>query len=132
MSEIERLASAICQRPGMYVGREKFIAVCAFLSGFDAARDGGPLDGFHPWMVLRRHAGNNQSWESLVLQELGAQYAEAATFSAAQDRKSITKLGALLQEFFDERRRRTATAIHHDYAKWLRRQKWYSGPLRDS
>jgi len=38
--------------------------------------------------------------------------------------------GAILAQFFADRSRRTVTAILHDYAKWLLRKKWYTGPLR--
>jgi hypothetical protein len=130
--DFEALATNVCKRPGMYVGGESFAAVCVYLNGFDAGRDGGPLIGFHPWMVLRQDSGNNVAWEGLVLSEAfgGAAHPDLDRLSAEQNRQCTQKLGQLLAQFFEERRTRTVTAILHDYAKWLLRKKWYTGPLR--
>ena len=116
----------------MYVGCESFAAVCAYLHGFDVARDEGPLMGFHPWMVVRQGAGNNLGWDVLVLGEAIGQMPgrDIAELSPEQDRRCIEKLGELLAQFFEERRKRYVTGILHDYAKWLLRQEWYDGPLR--
>lgn len=113
----------------MWVTGESFDGVCAFINGFDVARDFGPLMGFQEWMVLRRGSGLNVHWAGLVRDEaLGS--APDSEFSPDQNRKCIEKLGALLAEFFEERRRRGVTGILHEHAKWLLRQKWYDGPLR--
>jgi hypothetical protein len=55
---------------------------------------------------------------------------DLAELSPEQNRRCIEKLGELLAEFFEDRRRRFVTGILHDYAKWLLRKKWYDGPLR--
>lgn len=132
MTDFEDLAAKVCKRPGMFVGCDSFAAVCAYLHGFDVARDEGPLMGFHPWMVLRQDAGNNVAWEGLVLSEaIGPMPGcDIAELSPEQNRRCVQKLGELLAEFFEDRRRRLVTGILHDYAKWLLRKKWYDGPLR--
>jgi hypothetical protein len=132
MADFEDLVAKICKRPGMYVGCDSFAAVCAYLHGYDAARDEGPLMGFHAWMVLRQDSGNNVGWDWLVLADaIGPMPGrDIAELSADQNRLCVQKLGELLAEFFADRRRRTLTGILHDYAKWLLRKKWYDGPLR--
>jgi hypothetical protein len=55
---------------------------------------------------------------------------DVSDLSPEQNRVCIEKLGELLAEFFEERRRRLVTGILHDYAKWLLRHRWYDGPLR--
>jgi hypothetical protein len=57
--QFEWLVDNICARPQMYVTPATFGAVCAYLSGFDAARNGGPLVGLHPWLVVRAGDGNS-------------------------------------------------------------------------
>jgi hypothetical protein len=132
MTDFETLALAVCKRPGMYVGCGSYAAVSAFLEGFDRARDGGPLAGLHPWMVLRSNGGNNVAWSMLVLVEaLGTLPGpDCAALSDEENARCIAKLADILATFFEERQRRSVTAIQHDYAKWLLRRKWYRGPLR--
>lgn len=116
----------------MFIGCDSFAAVCAYLHGFDVAREEGPLMAFHPWLVLRRGGGNNVAWDSLVLDEaIGPMPGrDIAELSPEQNRRCTEKLGELLAKFFEDRRRRLVTGILHDYAKWLLRQRWYDGPLR--
>jgi len=115
----------------MYVACESFAAVCAYLNGFDDGRDGGPLIGFKPWLVVRQDGGDNLAWVGLVMAEaLESPRPEIEQLSAEQNRQCIEKLGEILAQFFADRSRRTVTAILHDYAKWLLRKKWYTGPLR--
>lgn len=132
MANIEDIAADVCRRPGMFLGCESFAAVCAYFHGFDFARSNGPLIGFHPWMVLRLGSGNNVRWEVLVLVEaIGSMPGrDISDLSPDENRQCIQKLGELLAEFFEDRRRRSVTGILHDYAKWLLRKKWYDGPLR--
>ncbi len=132
MNDFEDLVAQLCKRPGMFVGCGSFAAVCAYLHGFDVARDGGPLMAFHPWMVLRQDSGNNVGWDILVLSEaIGPMPGQdIADLSSEQSRRCVQKLEGLLAEFFEDRRRRFVTGILHDYAKWLLRKKWYDGPLR--
>src|ERR1041385_6974806 len=130
LKEFEELAVNLCKRPGMYVGCESFAAVCAYLDGFDRARDEGPLMGFHQWMVLRQGSGNNVHWAGLLCaEEREHKGADVADLSLEQNRRCIDTLGKLLVEVFEERRRRSVTGILHEYAKWLLRKKWYRGPF---
>jgi hypothetical protein len=131
MTDFEALAANLCKRPGMYVGCETFAAVCAYLSGFDAARDNGPLGCFRAWMVLRRGYGHNTGWEWLVVDEaIGSLPGrDLAEIKQEQDKLCVKKLGDLLGEFFEERRRRLQMSILSDYVKWLRRKRLYDSIL---
>jgi hypothetical protein len=42
----------------------------------------------------------------------------------------IGRLGNLFDEFFKYRRENGVTKLFYDYACWLRRKRWYEGPLR--
>lgn len=125
--DFQQLVAQICRTPGMYVKPPYFRSVLAFLSGFDTARNGGPLVGFQQWLIVRGDGGNNVSWEGLLEQQLGI---ETKQQDLEADRRAVTALGALLAEFISHRRRSGITRIMHDYANWLLSQSWYDGPLR--
>jgi hypothetical protein len=48
-----------------------------------------------------------------------------------QHAAGIRELGILLNEFFKYRSIVGLEKVFHDYARWLLRKKWYSGPLRE-
>lgn len=56
---------------GMYVMSETYGAVCAFVSGYDIAHEGGVLIGFREWLALKCNASWNLSWPALVLEASG-------------------------------------------------------------
>ena len=131
MQDFEELALFLCARPGMYCIDSSLATVCAYLGGFDAARDGGPLLGFHQWLVVRRRAGNNIAWEGHVLWEAFPETRSLPTSRSPDDEAlGIKVFASLLSAFFKERRERSVAAIFDDHTRWLRRQKWYTGPLR--
>lgn len=123
MYALEGLADCVCLRPGMYVGCEKFAAVCAYLAGFDAARDGEPLLGFHPWLVLRARGGDNVGWPWLVIREALGQTRTLDELDGDDDRLCIAKLRELLKLFQDERKHRSAESIFDEYHQWQRLQR---------
>jgi hypothetical protein len=125
--DFEQLVADICARPGMYVAPVTFGSVCAYLSGFDAARSGGPMAGLHPWLVSRWGDGNNLNWTGLARRQLPTGSDEAGL---ADEELAIHGLGLLLGEFFEFRRANGLTKLFHDYAQWLLAQEWYTGPLR--
>ena len=131
MQDFEELALSLCARPGMYCIDPSLAAVCAYLRGFDAARDGGPLLGFQQWLIVRRRADHNLVWEGLVLWEAFPETRSLPTPRALDDDAlGIKVFASLLAAFFKERRERSVAAIFDDHTRWLRRQKWYTGPLR--
>ena len=50
---MESPARMLFLRPSMYVGKAGIFLVEAFLRGFDTAREGAVLDGFHQWLDMR-------------------------------------------------------------------------------
>ncbi len=123
--QFEQLVANLCHRPGMFVVPTSFGAVCAYLAGFDAARSHGPLMGLHQWLVVRLNDGNNVHWPGLARQLLPGGMESA-------EEQAIRELGVLLSEFFEYRKTQGITKIFHDYARWLLRRSWYTGPLRRS
>jgi hypothetical protein len=125
--EFERLVGAICLRPGMHVSPPTYGAVCAYLTGFNAARSGGPLVGLQQWLVVRANTGNNLHWSGLARQQLASDPADA---ELPDEERAIRALGRLLAEFLEYRRANGVTKVFHEYARWLLRRSWYTGPLR--
>lgn len=125
--QFEDLVATICRHPAMYVSPATFAGVCAYLCGFDAARSGGPLMGLHQWLVVRANDGNNLAWPGLAHRLLSADVIDA---DLPEDEWEIRALGRLLAEFFEFRRANGITKVFHDYARWLLRRSWYTGPLR--
>ncbi len=126
-SQFEQLVGHLCLCPGMYVNPATFGTVCAYLDGFDASRSGGPLIGLREWLVVRANMGNNLHWSRLAQQQLKA---DAVDVELSEDERSIRALARLLAEFFEYRRANGITKVFHEYAKWLLRRSWYTGPLR--
>ena len=125
--DFERLVADICARPGTYVAPVTFGSVCAYRSGFDAARSGGPMAGLHPWLVSRWGDGNNPNGTGLAGRQLPTGSDDAGL---ADEELAVHGLGLLLGEFFEFRRANGLTKPFHDYAQWLLAQEWYTGPLR--
>jgi hypothetical protein len=125
--EFERLVESLCVRPQMYASPATYGAVCAYLCGFDAARSGGPLMGLREWLVVRAGDGNNLPWSGLARRQLPQDHADA---ELPDEERAIRALGRLLAEFFEYRRANGITKVYHEYARWLLRQSWYTGPLR--
>lgn len=123
--EIECLVESLCAQPSMYTIPATYGAVCAYLCGFDAARSGGPLVGLHQWLVVQHGDGNNLHWSELARRQLSAVDAELH-----DEERAIRSLGRLLAEFFAYRRANGITKVFHEYARWLLKQSWYTGPLR--
>jgi hypothetical protein len=110
------LAQAVIQRPQMYVHPVTFGAVCAYLSGFDAACEGGPLCGFREWLLVRVKGWGNLSWQGLI-ERIGTQGAQLA------EDQAIRGLGELLEEFFQHRDQVGLPQVFHEYTQWLDRER---------
>lgn len=103
----------------MYFRGDSLEAAIAYISGYDAARDFGPLQGLREWLVVRGAIGDNQAWGGVAIPSSPLADTPAA-------------VGELLCEFFRYRREVGVTKIHMDYARWLLRKRSYEGPLRTS
>jgi hypothetical protein len=116
-------------RPGMYATPAIYGAVCAYLDGFNAARSGGPFLGLQQWLVVRANGGNNLVWSALARQQLPAHPEDE---KLPDEERAIRALGRLLEEFFEYRRSNGLSKVFHEYARWLLRRSWYTGPLRQT
>ncbi len=122
----EALVLSLCKRPGMFVQQPYFESVSAYLQGYDAANFGGPLIGFHQWLVLKSNGGDNVGWHGNVRHLIGASH------SPLSEEVAAARLGEVILQFIVYRRENGLTKIFYDYGKWLLRKSWYSGPLRSS
>jgi hypothetical protein len=114
----------------MWVVPSSFSSVCAFISGFDHARDGGPLAGVREWLIVRADGGNNLVWEGLVRLLLLPVSDSTKELTTDQEANCLQGMASLFDEFFRFRTEQGITKVHHDYARWLLRKRWYTGPLR--
>ncbi|HVK13322.1 MAG TPA: hypothetical protein VM597_31500 [Gemmataceae bacterium] len=124
--QFEALVVDLCKRPGMFVNPVSVGAVCAYLDGFNAARSDGPLMGLQPWLVLRAGDGNNLHWSGLALRLL-----RPDAVQPADGEDVIRDLGGLIGQFLEYRRANGLAKVFRDYARWLTRRSWYTGPLRN-
>ena len=105
MSSHTKLFENVRKRTGMYVLRETYEAVAAFVLGYDAACEGGPLLGFREWLVLRLGSGANLAWPALVLQIAfpEAEDPETELSNPSADRRAIDTLFDLIAKFDEVR-----------------------------
>ena len=128
--EFPDLICHLCKRPGMYVRSAYFSSVCAYINGYDEARDGGPLAGFREWLIVRADGGNNLTWDGLVMLLVMPDADQTGPLAADQETRLLQGMAGLFEEFFGFRQEHGITKIHHDYARWLLRKRWYTGSLR--
>jgi hypothetical protein len=106
MYRFEEMCIRLENLTAMYTQKETYGEVVAFIDGYNTACEGGPLMGFREWLALKQGFGQNLAWSGLVL-DLAFPTAPDAerVLSGALDleRNAITKLFALLREFFEER-----------------------------
>jgi hypothetical protein len=114
-------------RPGIYLGEKSLRAVVAYLDGFNIARGGAPLLGFHEWLVVRVNGGTNIHWHALA--EL-LRPVEARSDADHGEDARIAALGRVVEEYLRYRQENGLTKVFYDYGRWLLRKRWYDGPLR--
>jgi hypothetical protein len=121
----EQLVLGMCRRLDMYVvGPKELRQLFALLIGFESS-GAGVFCGLREWLVVRLNGPNNRGWTGL------AEDAISNSAPAADERARIAAIEALLTEFFTYRHEVGHVKIFYDYAKWLLRQPWYAGPLRE-
>ena len=123
------LVDELAKRPAMYVGSSSLYAVCAFVNGFDLARDGAPLEGFREWMVLRLNRESSLVWPAMT-RLITMPDDSFRELSKEEDEECARAAMRLLSEFLAYREEVGLIKIHYDYARWLLRRRWYCGPLR--
>src|SRR5688572_21475840 len=93
----EDLVDDLCNRPGKYgVFPVSYGSVCAYLSGFDAARGGGAMLGFPQWLIVRLNDGNNLHWAGLARRLFPENPREINEVKLSDEMHEIQSLRALL------------------------------------
>jgi|GEM_PF-1878025 len=128
--EFKGLVQKLCKQPGMWVSKPYFPSVCAYIRGYDDAREGGPLAGFREWLIVQLDDGNNLSWEGLVRKIIFRSEISDVPVQAQEEMESLLKLASLIDEYLVFRSLNGITKIYYDYAQWLLKKHWYSGTLR--
>lgn len=67
MRHHQKLFEQVRQLTSMYLPDTTYYSAVAFVSGYDAACEGGVLEGFREWLVVRLGKGSNLGWPALVL-----------------------------------------------------------------
>ena len=83
--------------------------------------------GLREWLVVRAQGWNNLHWSGLACREIAGDRVAACTHGDAPE--LIAALAGLLQKFLTYREANGLSKLFWEYAEWLRRQDWYSGPL---
>jgi hypothetical protein len=94
---------------GIYVMRKTFEGTCAFLDGYELGSGHRLLKEFHSWLVPRGKGRPELYWPYLVLCEIydDRAWPDIRYFTEQQDEEAVAVLFALLDEFFEERRRQS-------------------------
>jgi hypothetical protein len=120
--------------PGMYISPVEFDVMAAFLQGFHVATNGGLLQGFREWLVIKLDHGNNLAWSQLVL-HLAFPETPSPEHCLVQNggqQRAIDVLFRLVEEFWQAKESpRGLRGVYVEYQHWLERQDWYgpSSPL---
>jgi hypothetical protein len=101
MRHHKSLFENVRHRTEMYVSKQTYAIVAAFVQGYDMAYEGGVLNGFKEWLVLRLQKGSNLGWSALVLDIAfpNACDPEESLGTPESERLAIETLFDLLAEF---------------------------------
>lgn len=111
----EELVLQLCTRPWDFVTPVSYGTVCAFLEGFDMARDGGPLLGFREWLAMRGSADANTCWPQLA-ECLLVQVPD--DMALPEEERPVRGLLRLLEEFIRLRHDLGVDILIHEYVAW--------------
>lgn len=106
MRQHRELFEKVRKYTGMWLDEETYGSATAFVSGYDAACEGGLLAGFKEWLVVRVGSGTNLAWSALVLHAAFPDHSspqEALDPDPRVHRQAIETLFRLLAEFEDAR-----------------------------
>jgi len=98
------LFTNIRKRPGMWLIREDFATVVAFVEGCNQANAQSLLTGFQPWLVTQAGSFNSHVWWSIVAhltEPVGPK--NFRDMDAALDARAVETLFDLLDEFLELR-----------------------------
>ena len=102
MRHHQQLFENVRLRPEMNLPDTRYHTAAAFVLGYDAACQGGLLEGFREWLLLRRGAISNRWWPALVLEEAfpsAPSPVDELSRDPRAERQAVEKLFALIREF---------------------------------
>ncbi len=95
------LFDLVAKRPRMYLMRDDFATVVAYIDGCDQGNARSLLTGFREWLVLQVGCGDNLVWSSLVLRLAGAEGHPPGDLPPEIDAKAKQTLFDLVDEFLE-------------------------------
>ncbi|MET8233448.1 hypothetical protein ABZS77_22540 [Micromonospora sp. NPDC005298] len=98
------LFANVRKRPGMWLIRDDFASVVAFVEGCDQGNARTLLTGFQPWLVTRAGCLNNHVWWSIVAhltEPIGPK--KVRDMDPHLDARTVETLFDLLDEFLELR-----------------------------
>lgn len=99
----EEFIEHVRDRQSMYGLRGTYYPTSMFIMGFDQARAGGLLRGFHEWLAVRNGELSSQHWLGRVLAEalpdLSFRGFENLHLEPEQERQAVDRLFSLVLEF---------------------------------
>ncbi|WP_229075596.1 hypothetical protein [Actinoplanes sp. DH11] len=116
------LFTLVRRRPRMYLIKDDFPGVVAYVQGCDQGNASALLSGFREWLVVRAGGGSNLWWPALILRLLDPDAPPLATELDAQtDARAVALLFECLDEFLELRDEYDGLRrIHAAYAAWER------------
>ncbi|MFJ5832903.1 hypothetical protein [Streptomyces sp. NPDC093089] len=107
----EDLISRIREHPGGFGLNGTYHSTAMFIAGYDLARSGGMLRGFHEWLSVRDGELSSQHWIRRILSEAIPDFRfqgfEQLRLTQEQDQRSVEHLLSSVLEFLavrDDRR----------------------------
>lgn len=91
----------------MYGLNGTYHSTAMFIMGFDMARSGGVLRGFHEWLAVRKGELSSQHWVwrvlSHALPDLSSREIRALRLDPGQEQRAVKYLFSVVLEFLAER-----------------------------
>ena len=114
------LLTNLRKRPLMFLIREDFATVVAYIEGHDRAHSHAQLTGFREWLVTQVGCNDDHVWWSLVVQLTSPTGQKSIHgWDVETDARAVKTLFDLLDEFAELRDEHDGISrIYAAYAKW--------------
>ncbi len=109
----------VCEKPGMYVQAHSFVAVVAFIEGYDLALQGGALVGFREWLLTGSDEWTNLSWSMLIRHQRDPATDLSRPPVGDEDEALLGDLSKALESFSRDLTTGGLHVIFHRYNTWL-------------
>ena len=104
----------VARKPGLFwSGGDSFVVACSYISGFDMAHDGKPLEGFRYWLLTKRETWSEGAWWWLIRDKCFPKTSNNVYPSLREEHILLDYLYKELKSFFEVRSNR---GLHYIYA----------------